>query len=282
MGDSVFTPRSPEVRYAAAGVGPPSALYIFREDQLVIDTWSSTAPGAIHIKARVLTPEGRIQTSAWTHMPNSDRSQATTYHDLGEGFLLGVMVLAPGLAYRRGHCWCLATLQRGRGAVGLLEHVLIADYVTQTGRLVWPGGQIRSSVEGPGLIRSVAGADPAAGAEVLVTVPTRARWRPHSIRFVLVTDNTAVNREADLVIDDGATTLLIIEPPALQGASATRGYNYGADFPSQVALTQEFLIPLPVGLILLAGYRIRTVTTNIQAADNYGAPQVLVEEWIEP
>jgi len=282
MGDSVFTPRPPEVGYAGAGVGPPSALYIFREDQLVIDTWSSTAPGAIHIKARVLTPEGRIQTSAWTHMPNSDRTQATTYHDLGEGFLLGVMVLAPGLPYRRGHCWCLATLQRGRGAVGLLEHLLIADYVTQSGRLVWPGGQIRSSVEGPGLIRSVAGADPAAGAEILVTVPAGARWRIISAYYTLQTDVTVPNRSHSLVWDDGAAILGRSDPGHWHPASYPMSYSAGAFGHGPVTFLVCVDVNLPQYLILLAGYRLRSVTLALAAGDNYTAPQLLVEEWIEP
>jgi hypothetical protein len=223
-----------------------------------------------------------VDTTVYIHQPNSDRSQHTTYHDLAEGHLLTAMVYAPGSGYKRGQVWMNVGLQRGEGAVGIYHHQLIAGYVTNCSALVWPWARLQSSVEGPGLIRAVPGADPAAGAEVSLVVPTRARWCLHSIRFVLVTDATAVNRESDLIIDDGATTLLIIEPPALQGASGTRGYNYGADFPSLNALTQEFLIPLPVGLILREGYRIRTVTGNLQAGDDYGIPYASVEEWIDP
>ena len=131
-------------------------------------------------------------------------------------------------------------------------------------------------------VRSFTGSDPLAGAEVLLTVPWGGRWQLHAMRLVLVTDTTAVNREVDLVIDDGTNTLLMIEPPALQGLGGTRGYNYGTGFPSLNALTQEFLIPFPAGLMLQSGYRLRTVTTNLQAGDNYGIPRVLVEEWLDP
>lgn len=282
MASALQEPGAPEISHLIPGAPPPAALYISPNEQLVVDSWAYMGQQPLFIKLRMLRPGGYVDTSYYEHQPNADRSRATSYHDLAEGHLLTAMVLATGLAYHRGQCFVNVGLQRGRGAVGVYHHQLIAGYVTNCSALVWPWAQIQSSVEGPGLIRSVAGADPAAGAEVLVTVPAGARWRLHSIRFVLVTDATAVNREADLVIDDGATTLLIIEPPALQGNNGTRGHNYGADFPLQVALTQEFLIPLPVGLILLTGYRIRTVTALLQAADNYGAPRVLVEEWIEP
>lgn len=282
MEDKDFTTRAPEVGFEQMRAGPPGALYAFPGEQLVVDSWSSYNDAPLHIKARVLTPQGTIQTSYWLHTPTNTRALATTYHDLAEGWLLHVEVLAGSMGYRRGHCFVRVTIQRGQGPVGLIHGLLITDYITSTGGLVWPGGLIRSSVDGPGLIRMVGGVDPAPGAEVQFTVPANARWRLQSVRLVLVTDATAVNREADLVIDDGVNLLLIIEPPALQGANGTRGYNYGADFPSLNALTQEFLIPLPVGLILLGGYRIRTVTAAIVAGDNYGPARLLVEEWIEP
>ena len=282
MGTVLQAPGAPEISHLIPGVPPAAALYISPNEQLLVSSRGYACQYPVYVKLRMLRPGGYVDTTVYMHQPSSDRSSVTTYHDLAEGHLLTVMVYAPGSYYRRGQCFVTVGLQRGEGAVGIYHHQLIAGYVTTLSALVWPWARLESSVEGPGLIRAVAGADPAAGAEILVTVPTAARWRLHSIRFALVTDATAVNRESDLIIDDGATTLLIIEPPALQGAGGTRGYNYGADFPSLNALTQEFLIPLPVGLILLTGYRIRTVTANLQAGDNYGIPQVLVEEWIEP
>lgn len=135
---------------------------------------------------------------------------------------------------------------------------------------------------GPGQIRAVAGADPAAGAEITVRVPETAQWRLLGLRFELVTDATVANRQVDLLIDDGANTVLRIEPPAVQAASLTDGYNYGPGLPARALLTSEFLIPLPVKVVLPGGWRIRTVTANLQAADNFGAVYLWVEEWLNP
>ena len=132
------------------------------------------------------------------------------------------------------------------------------------------------------MIRSVSGTDPAAGAELTITVPQTAEWRILGLRFVLVTDATAVNRQVDLVIDDGANIVLQIEAPALHGASGTRGYNYAPGFPARALLTAEFILPLPVGARLGCRWRIRTVTVNLQAADNFGSAFLWVEEWLAP
>jgi hypothetical protein len=128
----------------------------------------------------------------------------------------------------------------------------------------------------------VVGPDPAAGAEVTITVPQTARWRVLGLRFQLVTDATVVNRQVDLVIDDGANVVLRIEPPAVQGAGGTRGYNYGPGLPARTVLTQEFLGALPVEAVLEGGWRIRTVTALLQAADNYNGVFLWVEEWLAP
>ena len=135
---------------------------------------------------------------------------------------------------------------------------------------------------GAGLIRCVAGPDPAAGAELTITVPQIAEWRVLGLRFVLVTSSTSANRQVDLVIDDGANTVLRIEPPAVQAASLTRGYNYGPGLPARTVLTAEFIAPLPVGLVLAGRWRIRTASTNLQAGDNFNGAYLWVEEWLAP
>lgn len=282
MGDELFTTRPPAVGYAERGVPPPAPLYIGPGEALVVDTWSSTAPVALSIVARILTPEGQVHTSRWDHLPNTNRTRATTYQDLAEGFLLSVTVDATAAAYRRGHCWCQVGIQIGSGATGVPHAQLISDYVTGTARLAWPGGQIRSSVEGPGLLCSVAGADPAAGAEFSVTVPTGARWRLVGTVATLVTDATVASRVVSLIVDDGATAVYRAAAQTAQTASLTVIYSFGAGLPSAATAGGVSVNPLPEQLDLASGYRIRSLTAAIVAGDNWGAPQLLVEEWIGP
>ena len=270
-----------QVSFTPAGVHPPACKYIAAGDHLVMDSWSSAAPGDLTITARVLTPDGQVQTQRWTHTPNTDRSRATTRVPLAEGFLLGVLVEAVGIAYARGQCWLLVGIQRGAGAVGVVHEQLIGDYVTGRVRLTWPGGLIRSSVEGPGVLRSVTGADPAAGAEISMTVPSGARWLLRALSAVFVTDATAGNRQPRLVIDDGTNILFQSADPSLQAASVTNRYSAGASLAAQTAAVNTHLLALPSELGLSAGWRIGTNTSGIVAGDNWGAPQLLVEEWIE-
>jgi hypothetical protein len=102
-----------------------------------------------------------------------------------------------------------------------------------------------------------------------------------ALRASLVTDATVATRTVNFIIDDGATTLLNFPGVTTQAASLTRAYNvaeYGFQ-PSAVGTDIFFYIPFLVRLF--QAWRIRTSTTNLQAGDDWGAPQMMVEEWIE-
>src|SRR3990170_4429385 len=71
-------------------------------------------------------------------------------------------------------------------------------------------------------------ADPAAGAEVIITVPTAKRWRLVAIRFRLVTSATAASRQVTLIIDDGTNVIWRKLVAATQTAGLTRNYLFTA------------------------------------------------------
>ena len=131
--------------------------------------------------------------------------------------------------------------------------------------------------EGRILIASLE-SDPAAGAEISVTVPGRAVWHVHAIRFTLVTDATVDNRIPILEIDDGQNIFASIPPPSVQTASITRPMSYYVGSERNSSFDASMMMPLPHSLIMLPGWRIRTSTVNLQAGDNYSAPVLYIRE----
>jgi hypothetical protein len=127
-------------------------------------------------------------------------------------------------------------------------------------------------------LRSVTGADPAAGSEITDAVAAGKYWKILSVEFSLVTAVAVANRTVQVVIDDG--TLELFRSPALTIQTASLTWIYSVtSIPSQAQANAVVLISIPLGLLLGTGYRFRTVTTNIQGADNYGAPQYQVWEY---
>ena len=257
-----------------------SGFYFSGEDNLRITSFNGAAGVVLSIEGRFVTLDGHIVPFVEVHTPNTDRTSATSLITMGEGFLTNVQVRATTGTPTQGQCFVIVEIVRGR--LGALQPLgtLIQGYVTATQRRAWPGMLLESSLSASGVIRSITGTDPAAGAEISETVPTGARWRLRALRVALTTDATVANRLTTLDIDDGTTQIMRIEGPAVIAASTTRGLNYGIGFPSRAQLNGNELVPLPSDVVLGAGFRIRTTTLNLQAGDNYAAPQLLVEEFI--
>jgi hypothetical protein len=273
-------PSSPPLALAPA-LGLSRALYVTGEDHLRLTTFNSAASVELTVESRQLDITGRVVASGDRHVPTTDRTTTSTLIRLTEGWLLDAIVRATAGTPRRGQCFALLELVRGFSGAVVPVALLAQGYVTDTSRFGFPNSPIGMSTEGPGVLRSIAGTDPAANVEISESVPTNARWLVHAIRFTLVTDATAANREVAITYDDGTTVYARIPSRVTHVASTTIAYTSMRDAALEtVAQDTERLIRLP-WLVLQGGHRIRTVTTNSQATDNYSAPQLLVEEWIE-
>jgi hypothetical protein len=259
----------------------PSAFYCTGEEFLRVTSFGSVTSAVLSVRSRMLDLENKIHPSADRHVPNTDRTSASSDHPLGAGWLLGCEVFASTSSPRVGQVFVLVEVMRGSGAGATVLQTLVQGYVSDTSRLSWPGSLNRWSTEGAGVLRSVTGTDPAAGVEISETVPTNARWRVHGFTAQLVTSAVVASRETALVFDDGANVFVRVPAGAGQTASLTRLYSsFYAAQRNTLLIDTTINFPLP-RLDLQGGHRLRTITTAIDGGDNWGAPQMLVEEWIE-
>lgn len=256
-------------------------LVLTREDRIFVRTHNSAAGVVIGLRARLLDETGRITESAWQTTPASDRTASFVSFDAGRGLLLGLTLRAESGTVRRGQCFVQVGIVRGGALASEPVQLLLSGYITGDSILGWPGGLLRESVDGPGILRAITGTDPAAGSEILEAVPANTRWRLVGLRFPLVTDATVAARRVNLYVDDGTTIALRVPCGDTQAASLNQQYNAAAWGFAPVLADLQAQIALPADFFLLQGWRIRTNTTSLQAGDNFGAPQMIVEEWIE-
>ena len=239
--------------------------------QIYIKTWSNAART---IDLGVVTKHGLTK---YKHVTTADRSVK------GETFRVpdvptAVMVEVMATPVRRGECYASVFL----GFAGVSWMHIGCGYLHDGGVLAWPPGKFESSVEGPGLLRSITGTDPAAGVEISETVPTNARWKLRGICYSLVTSTTVGTRRTGIVIDDGTNIIERMWCQDQQAENLTRSYFFASRTPpTPASVGSEFYGSLPIDCILFQGWRVRTLTADFQAGDNYGAPQLYVEEWLE-
>lgn len=278
---SEVTSRPPLAKITRELVQPPSRVYLTLDDRLYIRSRNSLAGVELRIAGRLLKPDGWIVPFNFDHTPATNRSASLERFQMAEGFLLSCIVFPSAGAPSRRQTFAEVGFLRGLADNASVVDVLARDYVSEAEPLAFPGARIRSSVDGRGALRSLTGTDPAAGAEITEAVPADALWRLRSMVYALVTDATAVSRVSRITLDDGAAVYAQSNAEQVQSASLTLDYtaaSFGAGGgPSSLAVR----VPLPEDVLLAAGHQIATDTLNIQAGDNYAAPQFLVEEWIQ-
>lgn len=134
---------------------------------------------------------------------------------------------------------------------------------------------------GTGRIRSITGTDPAAGVQISESVPAGVVWHLWSMRFTFTTDVTVANRYVRILVDDGANIFAYITAQQFQTASLAWNYTLAHFGNDQNVYSGVQNLNLPQLPVLLPGWRLRTNVVNFQAGDDFGAPQLLVEEWYE-
>lgn len=128
-------------------------------------------------------------------------------------------------------------------------------------------------------LRVVVGDDPAAGAEISLTVPRGVVWELLTVQAILTADATAATRAARLLLDDGTREFYRIGSGTNQNAGDVFVYTWAVGQGVNTAFAAAVTVALPTPPFLLpGGYRIRTSVLNLQAGDNWAAPVLLVRE----
>jgi len=273
--------RPPQYTFEKQRVQPPSPLYVTINDTVVVSIWNSVVGLQVEVTSRLLLADGQIQQNVNILTPTSDRAVREFLLPLAEGVLLNIASASVTPVVRRGACFVSIGLTRELRTGAYRWAELISQYITAGLDVGWPAGVLHDQVEGAGLLRTIAGTNPAAGVEISETVPTNARWKLRGMQFALVTAVAVAARRVIIVVDDGATVVGAFIAVVDQTASQTITYTLCPGGVDQQLALANISIAASAEVLMFQGWRVRTSTQLLQAADDYGAPQLLVEEWIE-
>ena len=140
----------------------------------------------------------------------------------------------------------------------------------------WPAVNQPDPHTGVKFMRELASAGAAAGVELSFTVPAGEIWEVVSVQILLDTDGTSTNRRVHLLIsqfgaDDDIRTFGS-DDVTLNQVVDIHFANYGV-IPDSLD-NNVLLAPLPPNIWLQEGAVIATLTTNLQAGDDFGTSKV--------
>jgi len=205
---------------------------------------------------------------------------------LAEGYLLGVTASTTSASTSRGQTFVRCSLTRTNSNVGNQRLVLFSDYATNIAVASWPYGRQLSPTEGPGWIHGVQAATPGAGADWSFTAGNAQRLHVLSFSATFTAAVAVASRNITIIVDDTAGNI-VWQDDVTAAVTASQVASINAtqtNVPVGVIATTLFAV-IPPGLQMQNNVgpatRIRSLTGNIQGADQWSAIFFLVEQLID-
>jgi hypothetical protein len=295
------------VGYRFMDLDPGANLYVQRDDVLIIQGISDAAGTTVNIGLRELIPgrdTGRTQPDAATidnALGDSPFGQiipitatlalpvaynpGTAVIQLSEGYLLSVAVSATGTP-ARGATFVKVYIARAGTAVANATYALCADYIANQSPTGWPYGRLVSPPEGPGRLRTVNVANPAAGADWSVTVQANCRWRIASLLATFTASATVANRVPIIRLRDvtNAVDLGRFVAPTAITAGLAFFMTAAPGIVNQITSGNDIAIPLPQPIIMSGQLPVNGLfvsTAGIQVGDQWSSINLTIEEWFD-
>lgn len=257
------------VDFATEEIQPPSLEYIGVDDQLVTSFIGQGTNQSCTVNLRILRPDGLIIPLVLTVPANNSVVPAVKTFPLLEGFLLSIVAFINGGATVGFPTYLQVGIGRTPFGIGNVFSVLLAGYMEGNQPLSWPGYlPVRAKDDNPWYASQQQG-NPAAGADWTFTIPAGTRKRVVSVSALLTTAVAVANRFASIIIDDGVNIVAQIPSGFAQAASLANQYTFADSTTGTASASNVSIASLPSNLILPAGFRVRSLTGGIQAADQW-------------
>lgn len=147
----------------------------------------------------------------------------------------------------------------------------------------------------PDLLKSIAGSrfgptleirslpSPVAGADLTIPATNGQDWRVLGVTATLTTSAAVANRTVRALVDDQTSVGASMPTGVTQVASTAVTYSWvgGLSFSGATPLNGFVALTLP-DLILPTGWRFRTITGLLDAADQWSVVSIMIERLDEP
>jgi hypothetical protein len=256
------------------------AIPITKDDRLYI-SFAVGGPGNYSITIRTLIelPNGLIVPGFEQHIASGGGQTTSKQIPLTLGKLLEVNVWTPDLNVARGQIFAEIILQRGLIFTIANTYQLTCGYIETSHAINYPLTPPESDSSGRGGSIILTPTNPAPGAELNAAFNGYTRAQITAMTFTLTTSAAVAVRTVNLLVSLSGITYLNVIARTTQIASLVRSYqvwtgpNLPADFGNIIYL------PLPSD-IDATGLAITTTTTNIQAADQFSAINLMTKQII--
>jgi len=258
-------------------LGPSGFQYLTVDDLLLVSAIAQSGTVTLNISIRYLAPDGGIQTAFYIMPVAANLATPVVLRIPGvEGFLLSASIAAPAVSH--GNVFASLLLQRGVGSGdATLGQVLCQGMPDAFSTLGYPQQAPQTALDGRGKISLFALGNPGAGLDFSFAVSTGQTAILRSFSVLLTCSAGVANRFPTFAIETSGGVIMG-QFPAVSVLTASQAMQLswapGAN-PLNVNNVQS--MGFPNELRLTQGSIFRTITSGIQAGDQYSAPVIVAE-----
>lgn len=258
---------------------PAWGIPIGEEDSLYLRARTNNTAELIRLRATILRDDGTKTIADLLLATSASVPNFLARQRLPRGHLILLTATDENAQLNRGECFVHAGLLYGGTTFADATAALIADYIGGNSPLAWPGQTLQGLRSGPGNLKVITVANPAATAEITVTVPDNETWRLLAMRYTLTTAAGGPVRISRLLIDpiSGQVGLPKMQPGISQAASLGREYNWALNLEHFDSAIPDISTTRIADMTLQPGVQIITQTSNIQTGDQYDQTRLYVE-----
>jgi hypothetical protein len=282
-GETIILPPASIAAPGGRALAAPFQFLVSGEDNLRVKTWATVLGANLIVSGRMVDATGKLQVFNFSYALDSSGVGKTQVLGLAPGYVLSVSAEVDSTNVQRGQCFVKIDLVRGLSGALTTLGTLIQGYVASFVGRAYPGSLLEQPSDGNGHIRAVSGPAPAPGHDISFVPPIVGQFRLLSFRAFFQASAVAATRAVYLYLQDqGGTTWFTAPAANTQSASQGFGYNFtiGVTDLNTLAIG-EVGVPIP-SYRLVNGGTFNTLTGGLQAGDQWGAPTVIIEEWITP
>lgn len=279
--DAVALDYNREVYFRRHRVQPPGMVYVTVDDLFVLKVFNPSVAANVNVSIRYLDAAGEVlpQFQQFQNIPASGTVHTFNFRG-SEGYVLSATISTPGAS--GGAVYVQLEVGRGAGSQDLTEgHLLIAGYPGSFAALGYPQTQPLPPNAGAGFTRSVTVTNPAAGADWSITVPTGASWTLNGVSALFTASAAVANRLPEIVlVSPGGTNLFVGTQNTFVTASQAITFMTGGNQVTLMPNANLAYVATNTSIRLQAGAVIKSVTTGIQAGDQWSNIVLQVQEQV--
>jgi hypothetical protein len=271
----------PAVSFDFDEADPPWGDYVTVPDLLVIWAVALGGGSSVRVNLRILRPDGVIIPFAISVPGNVTPTITPQTFNLPEGYILSGSITATGGTGVGAPMYAHVGLRRSPSTANDTYHVLFQGQVLASVPMPFEAAVSRVPADGNGVIGTTAISTPGAGADFSFTVPNGVRMRPISLCATLTTSVAVSNRNPTLIIDDGVNVVADISASVAAVASGVFTITWADSMSFNSFLNSSITAALPGNMFMLGGWHIRSVSSGIQAGDQWSAIRMATQNWID-